>query len=86
MQANIKVNNFAQATPYKFLLDSKISASKVGTRSKSEDHVQFGFLQNHSKLTTTTTNLLQIIYDCNPPKFTQNFENKVLAGISSNTW
>jgi hypothetical protein len=80
------VNNFAQATLYKFSLVSKFSSSKVGTRSKSEDHVHFGFLLSNSILTTTTTNLLQIIYDHTPPKFNSKFENKVLAGISSNTW
>jgi hypothetical protein len=75
------VNNFAQATPYKFLLDSNISSSKVGTRFENEDHVHFGFLQNHSNLTTTTTILLQIIYNSNPPKFTQKFQIKSHAAI-----
>jgi hypothetical protein len=47
--------------------------------------MQFGFLQITSNLTITTTLLLQIIYVSNPPKFTQNFQSKVLAAISSNT-
>jgi hypothetical protein len=48
--------------------------------------MQFGFLQITSNLTTTTTNLLQIIYDSNPPKFIQKFENNFLPAISSNTY
>jgi hypothetical protein len=80
------VNNFAQATPYKFFLDSNISSSKVGTRFENEDHVQFGFLQTTSNLTITTTILLQIIYESNPPKFIQKFENISLAAIVSNRW
>jgi hypothetical protein len=47
--------------------------------------MQFVILQTTSKLTTTTTILLQIIYDSNPPKFIQKFQSGVLAAISSNT-
>jgi hypothetical protein len=47
--------------------------------------MHFGFLQNTSKLTTTPTNLLQIMCDSNPPNFTQKFQSNSLAAISSNT-
>jgi hypothetical protein len=45
--------------------------------------MQFGFLQTTSNLTTTT--LLQILFNSNPPKFIQKFKNIFLAGIISNT-
>jgi hypothetical protein len=48
--------------------------------------MHFGFLQNLSNLTTTTTTLLQIIYDSNPPNFIQKFQSGVLAGIVSSSW
>jgi hypothetical protein len=80
------VNNFAQATLYKLLLDSKIASSKVGTRDQSEDHVQFEFLHFTTILITTTTNLLQILFNSNPPNFIQKFQSFVLAAIYTNTW
>jgi hypothetical protein len=85
IQANIKVNNFAQATLYKLLLDSEIASSKVGTRDQSEDHMHFGFLHFNTNLTTNTTIPLQILFKSNPPNFTQKFQNSFLAAISTNT-
>jgi hypothetical protein len=47
--------------------------------------MHFGFLHFNSILTTTTTNLLQILFKSNPPNFTQKFQSFVLAAISTNT-
>jgi hypothetical protein len=47
--------------------------------------MHFVILQINTKLTTTTTILLQLIYDYNPPKIFPKFKNKFLAAILSNT-
>jgi hypothetical protein len=48
--------------------------------------MHFVILQANSIWTTTTTILLQINYDSNPPNFIQKFQNGVLAGIMSSSW
>jgi hypothetical protein len=48
--------------------------------------MQYVILQINTILTTTTTNLLQIIYDYNPPKIFPKFKNNFLSGIQSNTF
>jgi hypothetical protein len=85
IQDHIKVNNFAQAFPCKFLLNFKLGASKVATLKQKQDHPHFVILQINSNLTTTTTSRLQLLYVYNPPKFIQKFENIFLAGILSST-
>jgi hypothetical protein len=57
----------------------------VETLKQIQDHMQNEVLQFNSILTTTTTNILQIIYDYNPPKRFAKFKNIYLAGNSSNT-
>jgi hypothetical protein len=42
-------------------------------------------LQINTILTTTTTSILQIIYEYNPPKIFSNFKYYFLSGISPNT-
>jgi hypothetical protein len=43
-------------------------------------------LHTNSILTTTTTKMLHLIYEYNPPKRISKFENNFLSGISTNTW
>jgi hypothetical protein len=47
--------------------------------------MQNEILQTNSKLNQTTTILLHLIYDYNPPKRIAKFKNKFLSGIISNT-
>jgi hypothetical protein len=42
-------------------------------------------LHINSILTTTTTKILHLIYEFNPPKRISKFKNNFLAGILSNT-
>jgi hypothetical protein len=43
-------------------------------------------LHTNSILTTTTTKMLHLVFDYNPPKRISKFENNFLSGISTNTW
>jgi hypothetical protein len=51
-----------------------------------QDHMQNVILHPNSILTTTTTKMLHLIYDCNPPKSFAKFKNNFLSGITTNTW
>jgi hypothetical protein len=86
IQDNIKHYNFAQNHPLKFITNFKWEASKVGTFSQKQDHMQNVILHPNSILTTTTTKMLLFIYVFNPPKRISKFENIFLAGIYTNTW
>jgi hypothetical protein len=48
--------------------------------------MQNELLHFNSILITTTTNILHLIYDYNPPKRFAKFKNYFLSGISSNTF
>jgi hypothetical protein len=48
--------------------------------------MHFEILQTNSKLNQTTTILLHLIYDYNPPKRIAKFKNIFLSGIMSNTF
>lgn len=50
-----------------------------------QDHMQFEILQTNSKLNQTTTILLLLIYDYNPPKRFAKFEIYFLSAILTNT-
>jgi hypothetical protein len=56
----------------------------VATLNQREDHPHFGFSQNNTILSTTTT-LLQILFKYTPPKRFAKFKQKFHAAISSNT-
>jgi hypothetical protein len=47
--------------------------------------MHFGILQNNSKLNQTTTILLLLLYDYNPPKRISKFKNHFLSAILTNT-
>ena len=85
IQDNIKHFNFAQNHHPKIITNFKWEASKVGTFSHMQDHMQNVILHFNFILTTTTTNILQLIYDYNPPKSFAKFNNKFLSGIMTNT-
>jgi hypothetical protein len=57
IQDHIKVNNFGKAHPCKFLLDSKLYSSKVGTLKQILDLTQIEILQIFLILNTTTTSV-----------------------------
>ena len=50
-----------------------------------QDPMQNVILHLISILTTTTTKMLHLLFDYNPPKRISNFKNLFLAGILSNT-
>jgi hypothetical protein len=73
IQDNIKHYNFAQNHHPKFITNLKWEASKVGTFSHKQDHMQNVILHIKSILTTTTTKMLHLIYEYNPPKRISKF-------------
>ena len=81
----IKDYNFAQGTHLKLCLRYKWQASKVGTLKQLQDHMTYVILQTYTILNTTTTLLLLLTYDCNPPKRFEKFKNNFLSGILSNS-
>jgi hypothetical protein len=52
---------------------------------QKQDYAHFGFLEIHSNLHTTTTSMLQILNEWNPPKFTEKFQIYLLAAILPST-